>query len=333
MQEKKYLISVVGGSGFVGSRLISELDANPCKNLDKNKSVLFNSITTIGNICKSEEIQFDKDTKAVVLLAAEHRDDVSPISLYYDVNVTGTKNVLDYMDKIGAKHLIFTSSVAIYGLGKENPAENHPEDPFNHYGKSKWQAEQAIKDWYDKDPVGKSITIVRPTVIFGERNRGNVYNLLKQISSGKFLMIGKGQNKKSMAYVGNVAAFIKHRLELAEEGYHVYNYVDKPDLTMTSLLGVIEKSLNKRIPSIRIPTWLGYLGGYGFDILAFLTRKKLAISSVRVKKFVATTQFDATKVHSSGFKAPFTLEEGLDRTLNYEFVQDRSVDDEVFYTE
>jgi len=120
---------------------------------------------------------------------------------------------------------------------------------------------------------------------------------------------------------------------LAEEGYHVFNYIDKPDLTMTSLLGVIEKSLNKKIPSVRIPIWLGYLGGFGFDILAFVTRKKLAISSVRVKKFVATTQFDAAKVHSSGFKAPYTLEEGLDRTLNYEFVQERSDDDEVFYTE
>jgi hypothetical protein len=75
------------------------------------------------------------------------------------------------------------------------------------------------------------------------------------------------------------------------------------------------------------------LGGYGFDILSFLTRKKLAVSSVRVKKFVATTQFDASKVHSTGFKAPFTLEEGLDRTLNYEFVQERSDDDEVFYSE
>jgi nucleoside-diphosphate-sugar epimerase len=237
------------------------------------------------------------------------------------------------MDEAGVKHLIFTSSVAIYGLDKENPDENHPEDPFNHYGKSKWQAEQVIKEWYYKDPKGKSFTIIRPTVIFGEKNRGNVYNLLKQIASGKFLMIGQGQNKKSMAYVGNVVAFIKHRLELVEEGYHVFNYVDKPDLTMTSLLGVIEKSLNKKIPSIRIPVWLGFLGGYGFDFLAFITSKKLAVSSVRVKKFVATTQFDASKVHSTGFKAPFTLEEGLDRTLNYEFVQERSDDDEVFYSE
>ena len=102
---------------------------------------------------------------------------------------------------------------------------------------------------------------------------------------------------------------------------------------MTSLLKVIEKSLNKKIPSIRIPVWLGFLGGYGFDFLAFITHKKLAVSSVRVKKFVATTQFDASKAHSSGFKAPYTLEEGLDRTLNYEFVQERSDDEEVFYTE
>ena len=324
---------IIGGSGFVGSKLMTELTAKKCYNIDKNPSSYFDNITTNGDIRNLDKIKISKITESVVLLAAEHRDDVSPSSLYYDVNVAGTKNVLDKMDEVGVKHLIFTSSVAIYGLDKKKPDENHPVDPFNHYGKSKWEAEQVIKEWYDKDPKGKSITIIRPTVIFGEQNRGNVYNLLKQIASGKFLMIGKGQNKKSMAYVGNVVAFIKHRLELAEEGYHVFNYVDKPDLTMTSLLKVIEKSLNKKIPSIRIPVWLGFLGGYGFDFLAFITRKKLAISSVRVKKFVATTQFDASKVHSSGFKAPYTLEEGLDRTLNYEFVQQRSNDEEVFYTE
>lgn len=327
------MIQFVGGSGFLGTTLMQELKIGEISNLDKNNSVFFPTITTIGDIRNPNSINFKEHTNTVVLLAAEHRDDISPVSKYYETNVQGTKNILNEMDKIGCKNLIFTSSVAVYGLNKSNPDENFNADPFNHYGKSKWLAEQAIKEWYDKDSEGKSITVIRPTVIFGEKNRGNVYNLLKQIASGKFLMIGKGLNKKSMAYVGNVSAFIKHRLELAQEGYHVFNYVDKPDLTMTSLLKVIEKSLNKKIPSIRIPIWLGFLGGYGFDILAFLTRKKLAISSVRVKKFVATTQFDATKVHSSGFKAPFTLEEGLDRTLNYEFLQERSADDEVFYTE
>ena len=319
---------IIGGAGFVGSRLRTVL-AN-CSVLDKALTISKGYL----DITKPETIKAKIDqSDSVILLAAEHRDDVSPISKYYDTNVTGTQNVLLEMDRVGCKHLVFTSSVAVYGLNKVNPDENHQVDPFNHYGKSKWEAEKVIKAWYDKDPKGKSVTIIRPTVIFGEKNRGNVYNLLKQISSGKFLMIGKGQNRKSMAYAGNVVAFIKHRLELAEEGYHVFNYIDKPDLTMTSLLGVIEKSLNKKIPSVRIPLWLGYLGGFGFDVLAFVTRKKLTISSVRVKKFVATTQFDATKVHSSGFKAPYTLEEGLDKTLNYEFVQERSDDDEVFYTE
>lgn len=327
------MILIIGGSGFVGSSLFTLLKNKIVHNLDKNSSGNIKNNTTIGDIRYADQIKIINKYKAVVLLAAEHRDDVSPTSLYYDVNVEGTKNVLNKMDAVGLKHLIFTSSVAIYGLNKSNPDENFNADPFNHYGKSKWQAEQVIKKWYDNDPVGKSVTIIRPTVIFGEKNRGNVYNLLKQIASGKFLMIGKGLNKKSMAYVGNVAAFIKNRLELNQQGYHVFNYVDKPDLTMTSLLKVIEKSLDKKSTSIRVPIWLGYLGGYGFDILAFLTRKKLAISSVRVKKFVATTQFDASKVHSSGFKAPFTLEEGLDRTLNYEFIQERPEDDEVFFTE
>jgi GlcNAc-P-P-Und epimerase len=318
---------LIGGAGFVGSRLQQEL--SEVKILDKRLDLLeFVDITDPKTI----HSKFNANDN-IVLLAAEHKDDVSPVSKYYDTNVKGTQNVLDEMDRVGCKNLIFTSSVAVYGLNKVSPDENNPVDPFNHYGKSKWEAEKVIKAWYRKHSKGKSVTIIRPTVIFGEKNRGNVYNLLRQIASGKFLMIGKGQNRKSMAYVGNVVACIKYRLELAEEGYHVFNYIDKPDLTMTSLLGVIEKSLNKKIPSVRIPIWLGYFGGFGFDVLAFITRKKLAISSVRVKKFIATTQFDATKVHSSEFKAPYTLEEGLDRTLNYEFVQKRSDDDEVFYTE
>ena len=73
-------------------------------------------------------------------------------------------------------------------------------------------------------------------------------------------------------------------------------------------------------------------GGFGFDILSKLTGKKFAVSSVRVKKFCATTQFDATAAHSSGFKAPFTLSEGLDKTLQYEFAGAQK-DDIIFESE
>lgn len=316
-------VSLIGGSGFVGTRLIGLLQEDKkyiCRNLDLEPSHFFNEITTLGDVRIQEDVdRFLKDTDVVVLLAAQHRDDVTPVSLYYDTNVGGIEKTLKAMEKNNVKRIVFFSSVAIYGMNKNNPAEDHPADPFNHYGKSKWQAEEVLRNWHATHPDW-NISIIRPTVIFGERNRGNVYNLLKQISSGKFLMIGKGVNKKSMAYVGNVVAFVKFILENKEKGYNVYNYIDKPDKDMNELVGTVSQVFNKKIPSVHFPYWLGLLGGYGFDTLSFITRKKLAVSSVRVRKFCATTVFNANKAHSSGFMAPYTLEEGLKRTLKFEFI-------------
>lgn len=327
-------VCFVGASGFVGTRLIELVKGDfHLKNVDKQQSHFFPELTVLGDVrdlnsMEAELAGFD----TVVLLAAEHRDDVSPTSLYYDVNVQGTRNVLAAMTKNGVKNIIFASSVAVYGLNKVNPDESHPEDPFNHYGKSKWQAEEVLREWYNEEPDARSLTIVRPTVIFGERNRGNVYNLLKQIAGGKFAMVGSGTNYKSMAYVGNIVEFIKYKLLNVEKGYEVYNYVDKPDLNMNQLVAEVEKSLDKKIPSVHLPYAAGMLGGFCFDLLSKVTGKKYAISSVRVKKFCATTQFDAMKVHSSGFTAPYSLSEGLDRTLKYEFVHDKK-DDITFITE
>ena len=323
-------VTMIGGSGFVGTRLIDLLKETPeeysCKNIDLLPSYFFNDITVIGDVRNADEM--DKELESadiVILLAAQHRDDVSPVSLYYDTNVGGMEVTLKAMEKNGVKRIIFFSSVAVYGLDKKNPDENHPADPFNHYGKSKWQAEKVLQEWHKSHPDW-NINIIRPTVIFGERNRGNVYNLLKQISSGKFLMVGKGENKKSMAYVGNVVAFVKYLIDNVTEGYNVFNYIDKPDNNMNQLVGHVSKVLDKHIPATHFPFWLGMMGGYGFDLLAKLTGKKLAISSVRVRKFCATTEFDATKAHGCGFKAPFTLDEGLARTLEFEFVHPRTDD-------
>lgn len=319
-------ITLIGASGFVGTRLIDLLKQNNCElqNIDKQQSRFHSEITAIANVLdKQTLISLLKGTDVVILLAAEHRDDVTPTSFYYDVNVGGMRNTLEAMEANGVKRIIFTSSVAVYGLNKKNPTETYPADPFNHYGKSKWKAEKVLQEWYKTHPDW-NINVIRPTVIFGERNRGNVYNLLKQISSGRFLMVGKGNNKKSMAYVGNIVAFIKFLIEKKTAGYEVYNYIDKPDFTMNELVDHVSKVLNKHIPSVHYPLWLGMLGGYFFDVLAFITRRKLTISSVRVKKFCATTQFDATKVQNTDFSAPYTLEEGLARTLEFEFIHNAS---------
>ena len=332
---------MIGASGFVGTRLIEllrhssygEIDKGyEIKNIDLLPSHFFNDITVIGDVRVQEEMDRElQGYDVVVLLAAQHRDDVSPVSLYYDTNVKGMEVTLRAMERNNIKRMIFFSSVAVYGLNKNNPDEDYPKDPFNHYGKSKWQAEQILSQWYGNHKDW-NIDIIRPTVIFGERNRGNVYNLLKQISSGKFLMVGSGTNRKSMAYVGNIVAFVKYMIENITGGYNVFNYVDKPDMNMNDLVNHVSKVLGKHIPTTHFPFWLGMTGGYCFDLLSKLTGRKLTVSSVRVKKFCATTEFDAKKVHATGFIPPFSLAEGLARTLEFEFVHPRE-DEITFKTE
>jgi nucleoside-diphosphate-sugar epimerase len=327
------MILLIGGSGFVGTRLFDVLKDKPCRIVDKVISHFYPESTILGDVCIQKDMNdVMKGVDTVVLLAAEHKDDVTPTSLYYDVNVQGARNVLAAMDEAGVKNILFFSSVAVYGLNKHNPNEDHQADPFNHYGKSKWEAEQELRSWYEKEPDKRTLTIIRPTVIFGERNRGNVYNLLSQIASKHFIMVGKGTNMKSMAYVGNVVAFVKFCLEHHLEGYHVYNYVDKPDFTMNELMRQVESSLEKSKSKLRFPYWIGFMGGLCFDLFAKLTSKKQVISAVRVKKFCATTQFDATATHQSGFVPPYTLSEGLHNTLYYEFL-DPKKDTVEFLTE
>lgn len=315
-------ICLIGGSGFVGTRLIGLLRELPdveLLNLDKQNSDKFPEITKIVNVLDVDNLsKLITGSDVVVLLAAEHKDDISPVSLYYDVNVGGARNTLIAMQRNGIKRLIFISSVAVYGLNKFNPNETQPADPFNDYGRSKWQAERVLQDWYAEYPEW-NINIIRPTVIFGEGNRGNVYNLLRQISSGKFVMIGNGDNSKSMAYVGNVTAFIAYLIKERSEGYNVFNYVDKPDFTMNDLVAQVGQVLNKRVPTIHCPYWIGMLAGYAFDLIGRISGNKQVVSSVRVKKFCAVTRFDASKAMSSGFKPVYRLEEGLKLTLLHEF--------------
>jgi nucleoside-diphosphate-sugar epimerase len=143
-------------------------------------------------------------------------------------------------------------------------------------------------------------------------------------------MIGKGTNVKSMAYVENVAAFIEYNLA-NPPGEHLFNYIDKPDFDMNTLVTEVRRILGKSGKLFHWPYWLGLAGGLCFDVLAKILRKKFLISSIRVKKFCANTMFEAANIKKTDFKALVSLIEGLERTIKYEFVN--KIDDQVFYTE
>ncbi|MCW2473051.1 MULTISPECIES: NAD(P)-dependent oxidoreductase [unclassified Symbiopectobacterium] len=314
-------IAIIGGSGFIGTRLSGLLiEDNICFTIiDKVKSESYPDKWVYGDVTKPETLrQVLLNSNVVINLAAEHKDNVSPVNLYYDVNVLGAKNVCDICNELEIKKIIFTSSVAVYGFVDKETGEDGEYNPFNHYGKSKLEAESVYNEWQSKTQ-GNSLITIRPTVVFGERNRGNVYNLFRQIATGRFLMIGNGENQKSMAYVENVAAFIKYSISIPS-GYHVFNYVDKPDFTMNELTDIICQSLGKKKNNTHVPYVIGLFGGYCFDLLSKVSGREFSVSSVRIKKFCARTQFKSNFIDYTDFTAPVALSIGIQNTVKSEFL-------------
>ena len=325
-------ITVIGGSGFVGTNLCRQLSLKQqyFKIIDLKMSKQFPEKCKIANVRDAETLRNTITGDVVVNLAAVHRDDVRDKTEYQRTNVDGAENVALVCDEKGIDKIVFTSTVAVYGFAEPGTDESGAINPFNEYGRTKFEAEEKLRAWHAQGD--NSLIIVRPTVIFGEGNRGNVFNLLNQIASGKFVMVGKGENKKSMAYIGNIVAFLETCIA-TEERYGVYNYIDTPDLTMNELVSQVRTSLKgKTGVGPRLPYWLGLILGYTADLAAKLSGKKLPISSIRVKKFTSSTEFKSAKTSLENFRAPFLLSDGVQRTLRSEFIEP-DPDREVFYTE
>ena len=314
-------VLVIGGSGFIGTRLIALLlsEQHDVVNFDLVLSEQFADRTILGDVRELNDVKAAaSQCDAIINLAAEHRDDVRPLSLYETVNVDGARVVAACASELGIKHILFTSSVAVYGLDKVLPTESSPTEPFNAYSRTKLAAEEILTAWARED-AQRSLVIVRPSVVFGETNRGNVDALIRAIDARRFVMTGRGANRKSMSYVGNVAAFLASRLH-ASAGVRIFNYADQPDLTSRQIVNTICSALEKKLPvPFSIPVWLGLLAGRIFDVVARLSGRSMPISAIRVRKFCAETSVGVEALLSSDFVAPFALRDALHRTIATDF--------------
>ena len=325
------MITIIGGSGFVGTNLAIVLEerGDPFEILDLVISKKFPDCSRIVDITKIDDLRREISGDVVINLAAAHRDDIQDPNEYWNVNVQGAKNIAKVCEENGIRRIIFTSTVAVYGFSEESVDEHGNIQPFNEYGRTKFAAE-VFRRWQREGQ--NSLTIVRPTVIFGEGNRGNVFNLFNRIASGKFLMVGDGNNIKSMAYIQNVSAFLACCVDRCPS-LALYNYVDLPNLTVNDLVAYIFYKLKgRKSVGFRIPYTLGLLIGSVFDLFALLVGKRMPISRIRIKKFCSPTEFHSSARIDKFFTPPCTLIEGIDRTLESEFIKPDE-DREVFFVE
>ena len=242
-------ILVAGSSGFIGSHLTQLLAERG------HEVVGFDSVEpqqdygvsrfVKGDIRKADELaEALAGVDAMINLAAIHFDFGHAEEEYWETNESGTKAVLEALTKAGVSRFLFTSSIAVYGDRSDEASEETAPTPTSPYGASKLAGEKLIRQWSEEDPQRRT-AILRPCVVYGERNITNMRNLIRQIDSGFFILFGSGKNVKATAYVGNLISAIAMHIEQMEPGLILQNYADKPDQSVSDIVAVIRSELGK----------------------------------------------------------------------------------------
>jgi nucleoside-diphosphate-sugar epimerase len=289
-------LTITGTSGFTGQNLIPYLAEYEIYKL---------SLRYILN----QEIYLD-DTEAIIHLAGKAHDlkKVSQPQNYYDANFELTKQLYDAFLKSDASKFIYISSVkAAADSVNDILTEEIIPDPQTHYGKSKLMAEEYIKS----QPLseGKSYYILRPCMIHGPGNKGNLNLLYKFVSKGIPYPLAAFDNKRSFLSIENFCFVIKELLN-QDIPSGVYNLADDESLSTNELVSLIASCLDLKpklwsISSKMIKT-TAKLG----DIL------KLPLNTERLNKLTESYIVSNAKIKKALNKElPISAKEGLQHTI------------------
>ena len=211
------LAVIFGGAGFIGRHftdyLLKSNVVDKIIAVDHKSNDLVNQLErNYGNSYEffefdvRSQIDFnynpkDYNLEMVVNLAAVHREPGHELSEYYETNIKGASNVCDWADLHGCEKIIFTSSIAPYGPTEKPKTEFDLPTPSTPYGGSKLAAEKIHETWQAKDLNRRKLVIVRPGVVFGAGEGGNVSRLIKAVIHRYFFYMGNKQTRKAGTYV------------------------------------------------------------------------------------------------------------------------------------
>lgn len=243
----KDILIVTDLSGFVGTNLQQYLGEEF-------------ELRAVPRISPSNQIEFDSFFKnndansAIIHLAGKAHDlkQVSKPEDYYKVNTDLTKAIFDKFLTSSAKTFIFLSSVkAVADEAEEILTEATNPHPITYYGKSKLLAEQYILQ--NLSTVGKRIYILRPCMIYGPKNKGNLNLIYQWVRKGYYWPLGKFENKRSFCSVDNLNFVIRELIIREDVESGVYNIADDEQMSTNELIQLISDSMNKKAKISMIP--------------------------------------------------------------------------------
>lgn len=305
---------IFGGCGFIGSHVVDLLRekypdakiyiADLLADAAQSDGVISYQRVDVRN---SIGLQGDFGANTLVFnFAAIHRTPGHPDYAYFETNIRGAENVCDFARKHGIENIVFTSSIAPYGAAEELKTEETLPTPNTPYGISKLVAEKIHREWAAEN-ASRRLSIVRPGIVFGKGENGNMTRLYKALKKRKFAYAGRKDTIKACIYVKDLVRVMLAMGEAEGEKTKLYNCCYYPSFTIEQIANTMLKAtgMRRRIPFIpRKPmmaaaTLCGLFGGLG-----------LGICPARVKKLMVSTNIDGQKL-AKDYPLSYSLEDAF----------------------
>lgn len=302
---------VTGGTGFVGSHLIRELVGSGwsvralARDPEKARRRMPPGVEVVGGDISEPDSLRDvgRGVESVFHTAAQLNLPGVPEAEYDRVNLQGTRNLVDALRDARISSFVHVSSIAAIGLrnyGKID--ETFVCDPDLPYGISKLRIDEYLRRTFEES--GFPAVVVRPPTVYGEGERYNFLSLCRAIESGRFLLVGSGENRVDFCWVGNLVQAMIRAAERGRPG-EIYLVADEPVLTFRETCETLSRLIRGRgLPRFALPVPLAYAAAYPLSMLGALVRRPVPLYPSRVRTMTADLCFDLAKAKRElGFSA------------------------------
>lgn len=326
-----------GGAGFIGSHFAVFLIQN--KTVDKvvvadlmplNFKRFSNQMSNLADQGLVEFIECDvrkpieishrfRAPQLIANFAAIHREPGHEDWEYYQTNLLGAENVCNWAENVDCRNLLFTSSIAPYGPTEDPVDESSLPVPATAYGGSKLVAEKIHIIWQKKDQANRTLVIVRPGVVFGQGEGGNVSRLIKALLKHYFFYMGNRETRKAGVYVKelcNAMIWAWERSKDESRGLRLFNMTMNPGPSVSEYVTAICETaqVTRAIPTI--PFFLLYPVSVFIEALARVLRIGQPVSPVRLKKLVRSSNIVPQHLIDQEYTYRYTLKSALEDWRN-----------------